>query len=79
MNKCKICKKKADDFGLVFYDGEFETYLCRLHYSKWLKQHKTYLNSHSRIKPNTKVWVEMCIEEQNSFNNWLEAELKKLE
>lgn len=67
---CDICGKVSKFEGLCWYSGDLETHLCRSHYMKWNRHHKSYVDSHKHIKSCTKEWKKMCREEQILFVKW---------
>lgn len=72
MNECKICKKKSEYNGLVYYTFDMpETYLCRSHYMKWCIHIKPYNDKNSNVKPNTPEWDKLCSEQSKLFMKWL--------
>ncbi|MEK6880341.1 MAG: hypothetical protein AABY22_12065 [Nanoarchaeota archaeon] len=70
MNKCELCGKKEKFENIVWYSEE-QFNLCKSHHRAWLKHHQPYRDAHKKVKPCTKAWHNMCVEEEKLFKKWL--------
>ncbi len=70
---CYLCGKEEQFANIVAYSKE-EFNLCKSHHRQWLKYHKPYIQSHKNVKPCTKAWHKMCVEEEQLFKKWFKEQ-----